>query len=286
MRLNKLYPYILVAPAITLICLISLYPTLYSFFLSLNRMRQGKLESVGLQNFSIIVRSSDFWESLRHTIVFGSFFIPITLILAFLLAMAFNRKLPLNALFMTIVFVPWMLSEIVSGVIFRWLFLPEYGVVQYIIEPIFGNFNFLGNPAGAMGIVTGASIWRTIAFAMLLILAGLQTIPMDLYQAAAIDGANRRQIFWLITWQLVRPTTLVVVLLLSIQAVNTTGMFLAITEGGPGRATEVLSLYMYREAIEFFNIGYGAALSIVMFLLNVLLAIVYFRALRSDLVWS
>ena len=286
MRFNKLYPYILVAPAIILICLISLYPTLYSFFLSLNRVRRGELEFVGLQNFSIILRSSDFWESLRHTIVFGGFFIPITLMFAFLLAMAFNRKLPLNALFMTIVFVPWMLSEIVSGVMFRWLFLPEYGLVHNLLEPIFGNLNFLGDPAGAMGVVTGASIWRTMAFAMLLMLAGLQTIPADLYQAAAIDGANRRQIFWHITWQLVRPTTLVVVLLLSIQAVNATGMFLAITEGGPGRATEVLSLYMYREAIEFFNLGYGAALSVVMFLLNVLLAIIYFRVLRSESVWS
>lgn len=286
MRINKLYPYMLIAPAIAVMCLVSLYPTLYSFFLSLNRMRQGQLEFVGLQNFGIILTSSDFWESLRHTMVFGSLFVPITLMFAFLLAMAFNRKLPCNALFMTIVFVPWMLSEIVSGIMFRWLFLPGYGFVPNTLAPLVGDLNFLGDPAGAMGVMTGASIWRTVAFAMLLILAGLQTIPTDLYQAAAIDGANRRQIFWFITWQLVRPTTLVVVLLLSIQAVNATGMFLAITEGGPGRATEVLSLYMYREAIEFFNLGYGAALSVMMFLLNILLAIVYFRTLRSESVWS
>lgn len=134
-----------------------------------------------------------------------------------------------------------------------------------------------------MGIVTGATIWRSLAFAMLLILAGLQTIPREISEAASIDGATAWQNFWQITWPLALPTTVVTILLLSIQAVNATGMFLAITNGGPGRSTEVLSLYMYREAIEFFNFGYGAALSVVMLGLNAILATFYLRAMRRDM---
>jgi ABC-type sugar transport system permease subunit len=121
-----------------------------------------------------------------------------------------------------------------------------------------------------------------MAFGMLLLLAGLQTIPPDIYEAAEIDGASRWQSFWKITWPLVMPTTQVTIVFLTILAINAAGMFLSITGGGPGRATEVLSLYMYREAILFFNFGYGAALSVVMFLLNALLAIIYLRALRSQ----
>lgn len=281
MRTHKLYPYLLIAPALIFITLVSLYPTLYSLYLSLNRSRRGQLEFVGLRNFEIILTSQDFWESLRHTLVFGIFFLVLVMFLAFILALMFNRGLKLGGLFMTIVFLPWMLSEIVSGVMFRWLFLPGIGLAQRLLGPLFNDITFLGNPAGAMGVVTGATLWRSMAFGMLLILAGLQTIPADIYEAAKIDGASRWQSFWKVTWPLVLPTTQVTIVFLTILAINAAGMFLSITGGGPGRATEVLSLYMYREAILFFNFGYGAALSVIMFGLNAILAVVYLRALRS-----
>jgi ABC-type sugar transport system permease subunit len=133
-----------------------------------------------------------------------------------------------------------------------------------------------------MGIVIAASVWRSTAYVMLLILAGLQTIPGELYEAASIDGASRWGSFWRITWPLIRPATLVTVVLLSIQSVNAVGMFLAITEGGPGRATEVLSLHMYREALQFFHFGYGSALAVVMFLVNLVLGAIYLRFLRTE----
>ena len=164
---------------------------------------------------------------------------------------------------MAIIFIPWMLSEIVSSVMFRWLFLPEIGIAQRLLGPLLGDITFLGNNAGAMGVVVAATIWRSVAFAMLLLLAGLQTIRGEVTEAAAIDGATRWQAFWKVTWPIVLPTTQVTIVFLTIQAINGAGMFLSITNGGPGRATEVLSLYMYREAILFFNFGYGAALAVI-----------------------
>ena len=282
MRVNKIYPYLLIAPALILIVTVSLYPTLYSLYLSLNRSRRGNLEFVGLRNFQIIFNSNDFWESLWNTAIFGVFFLAIVMFFAFVLALLFNSGIRFGGIYMTIVFLPWMLSEIVSGVMFRWLFLPQFGLAQSVLGPLLNDISFLGSPAGAMGVVTAATIWRSVAFAMLLILAGLQTIPGDLSEAAAIDGATRWQSFWKITWPLALPTTQVTIVFLTIMAINAAGLFLSITGGGPGRATEVLSLYMYREAILFFNFGYGAALSVVMFMLNALLAFVYIRTLQSQ----
>jgi ABC-type sugar transport system permease subunit len=270
------------APALFLITAVSLYPTLYSLFLSLNTFRRGQRVFVGLRNFEVIFQSSGFWNSLRLTAIYGVFFVVITMVFAFVLALMFNRGMSFTGLYMTVVFVPWMLSEVVTGVIFRWLFLPGFGLLQDLLAPLFGDITFLGSPGGAMGVVIGATIWRTLAFAMLLILAGLQTISKEVYEAAAIDGANAWQIFWKVTWPLVRPTTQVVVLLLTLQAINSTGLFLSITNGGPGRATEVLSVSMYREAILFFNFGYGAALAVLMLIINVILAFVYIRTMGTD----
>jgi len=282
MRQRRITPYLLVAPAFIVLFLVTLYPTLYSVYLSLNRVRRGQLEFVGLNNFRIIFNSGDFWESLRLTLVFGFFYVLVTLAFAFILAMLFNQGLKFGSIYMTLVFIPWVLSEIVSGVVWRWMFYRDYGVLQNLVGPLFGGETLMATPAGAMGIVIAASVWRATAYVMLLILAGLQTIPEEVYEAAAIDGSNRWQAFWRITWPLIRPTTLVTIVLLTIESINAVGMFLAITEGGPGRATEVLSLHMYREALQFFHFGYGSALAVVMFFINVILGAVYLKFLQTE----
>jgi multiple sugar transport system permease protein len=282
MRQNKIYPYLLIAPALLFISAVTLYPTLFSVYLSLNRSRRGTLEFVGLRNFEILFSSSNFWDSFRLTAIYGLLFVTLVMVFAFILALIFNRGVRFGGLYMSIIFIPWMLSEIVSSVMFRWMFLPEIGIAQRLLGPLFNDITFLGHPSGALGVVLGATIWRSVAFAMLLILAGLQTIPGEMAEAAAIDGATRWQAFWKVTWPLVLPTTQVTIIFLTIQAINAAGMFLSITNGGPGRATEVLSLYMYREAIVFFNFGFGAALAVMLFLINASLAVVYIRSLRSQ----
>lgn len=282
MRQKKIYPYLLVAPAFIVMTMVTLYPTFYSFYLSLHRVRRGALEFIGLRNFDIILNSGDFWESLRLTFTFGVFYVGITLAFAFVLALLFNRGLRFGSIYMTLVFIPWVLSEIVSGVVWRWMFYRDYGVLQNLVGPLFGGVTLMSTSTGAMGIVVAASVWRATAYVMLLVLAGLQTIPGEIYEAAAIDGSTKWQAFWSITWPLIRPTTLVTVVLLSIESVNAVGMFLAITQGGPGRSTEVLSLHMYREALQFFHFGYGSALAVVMFVINIALGAVYLKFLQRD----
>lgn len=286
MKFTRLYPYLLIAPALVFVVAISLYPAIYTFYLSLHRFRRGALEFVGLRNFTVLWDSGNFWNSIKLTGVFGIWFLLLVMVLGLLLALAFNQKLRGTSLYMTIIFIPWMISEIVAGIMWRWMFLPNVGIMQNLLGGLFGSteapFNFLATNSGAMGVVIGATLWRAIAFAALLLLAGLQTIPDELTEAAAIDGANRWQNFRHITWHLLLPTTQVTLVFMSIQAINTVGMFLSITGGGPGRATEVLSLQMYKEALEFNNWGYAGTLAVVMFCINAALALIYIRGLQSQ----
>ncbi len=282
MSLHRLYPYLLSFPAILLVASVSIYPTLYSFYLSMTRLRGGEVQFVGLRNFSILLTSSDFYESLSATLVFLVFYVVLTVIISLLVSLVLNTEIRANGIYMTIIFLPWILSEITSGVVWRWFFYRDFGLLQNLLAPLFNDATIITTPGGAMGIVIAATIWRSISFGMLLLLAGLQTIPKEVYEAASVDGAVRFTQFKLITWPLLFPTIMVTTAFLTIQAVNNVGMFLSITEGGPGRATEVLSLYMYREAIEYFNLGYGASLSVLLLLLNALLAALYLRFLKRE----
>ncbi len=280
--LNSSYPYLLSLPAVLLVASVSIYPTLFSFYLSMTRFRSGAVQFVGLKNFSILLSTSHFYESLSATMVFLVFYVAITVIVSLLVALMLNSGIAASGLYMTVIFLPWILSEITSGVVWRWFFYRDYGILQNLLGPLFDNATIITTPGGAMGIVTAATIWRSVSFGMLLLLAGLQTIPKEVYEAANVDGAVGFIQFRRITWPLLFPTVIVTTAFLTIQAVNNVGMFLSITDGGPGRATEVLSLYMYREAIQYFNLGYGASLSVLLLLLNAVLAAVYLRFLKRE----
>jgi len=279
---HGVYPYLLTAPALLFIAAVTLYPTLYSLYLSLTRSKKGVTEFVWFDNFRRILQSSDFLESLNNTLVFTTFYVIITVVIAFCLALALNRGLKLTGVYMTIIFLPWILSEITTGVVWRWMFYQDTGILQNFLGPLFNNIALITRPWGAMAIVIAATVWRSISFAMLLLLAGLQTIPKEVHEAASIDGANGWNAFRRITWPLMFPTTVVTIVFMTIQAINGVGMILSITEGGPGRATEVLGLQMYRQAMQYYNFGYAAALSVVLLLLNVILAAFYLRALQRE----
>jgi multiple sugar transport system permease protein len=281
-RINKALPYLLIAPAIFFVVAVILYPTVFSFWLSLYENRRADFFYVGLENYQKILVNQNFWDGLGRTAVYGILYVGLVMIFGFALALLFHRRAQGTAVYLTIIFIPWMLSEIVAGIMWRWMFLPGVGVLQNALGPLLGDYSFLGEGAGAMGVVVAATLWRGTAFALLLLLAGLQTVPGELNEAAAIDGANRWQRFWSITWRLMLPTTQVTIVFLTIQAVNSVGMFLSITDGGPGRTTEVVSLQMYKQALQFNNFGFASAVSVLMFFVNAGLAIIYINAMRAQ----
>lgn len=276
------YPYLLTIPSLLLIFAVTLYPSLYSIYMSLTRSKRGVTEFVGLDNFRRILNSTDFYQSLQATLVFTVFYVLFTVTIAYVIALMLNQGLRLTGLYMTIIFLPWVLSEITTGVVWRWMFYPKEGIIQNLIGPLISNVALITRPWGAMIIVIAATVWRSISFAMLLLLAGLQTIPDEIIEAAQIDGASGFGVFRHITWPLMLPTVVVTAVFILIQGINGVGMILSITEGGPGRATEVLGIMMYRQAVQYYNFGYAAAIAVILLILNAILAAFYLRALRQE----
>lgn len=275
----------LIAPAALLTLVVQVYPTLYSFYLSFGTITAGRFSWVGLENYAWVVASPKFWQSAQVTLVYGAIFVALTFAIALGLALVLNRKVRGTTFYLTIIFIPWILSEITSGVIWRWMFLRDYGVLQNLLGPLFGDVTILATPIGAIAVLIVSNVWKSVAFALLLLLTALQTIASEIDEAARLDGAGEwRRLAW-VTLPLIRPTATVVVAFMAIQAINAIGMVMSVTEGGPGNSTEILSLFMYRQAMEFGKFGVGAAVAVIMFFANLGFALTYLRALnrRSDL---
>jgi multiple sugar transport system permease protein len=178
---------------------------------------------------------------------------------------------------------PWALPLVFSGLIFAWFFDSSYGVVNDVIRRFGGGEGplWLTRPGLAMAAVCLAIIWKTSSFCALILLAGLQTIPDSLYEAAEIDGASRWQRFRHVTLPLLLPSIMVALIFRTITAIQTFDIPYAMTRGGPGHATETLAMYIHTNTLDFLDFGYGAALAVVMFLVSMLTTAWYLRYIRG-----
>jgi len=279
---HKSYPVWLLMPTLLLLLLVQVYPTLYTFNLSLNKLKGGKLSFVGFNNFARLFASTDFVSSLSNTAVFWFYYMALTVVLGMIVALLLNKRTRFTAVYTVIIFVPWILSDVVSATMWRWMFEQSYGIVQVLLNPLLNNVSILSDDTGAMAVVILASVWRTLAFTSLLFLGALQTVPNEVKEAASLDGASSWQSFWQVIIPIVRPTLLVTILLTSIRAVNALGLILATTNGGPGSATTTASVLLYREAFQYGDFGVAAALAVILFLFNLGLTLVYFRLVKVD----
>lgn len=273
---SRLTPLWLLLPAMGVLLVLQVYPSIYSIFLSLHRQRRAGFEFVGLTNFELLLNNSAFRESLGRTLVFSGWYVLLTMCLGLLVALLINRRLKFTGWYLVVIFVPWVLSDVVAGTMWRWMFLEDYGLLQEWLRPIFGNSIYI-SPSGAMGIVILASVWRAVAFSAVLFLGALQTVSHEMLESASLDGANRFQRFWLVIFPLIRPTFVIALLLTSIRSVNTVGLILATTRGGPGTATETASVYLYDVTWGQGSFTRGAAVSVVLFVINIVLTLAYLR---------
>ncbi len=272
----------LVSPSIIFLLIIQIYPSLYSFYLSFGKIKGGQYSFTGLKNFTRLLNNSDFYESLARTGIFTFSFLLACIGIGLILALLLSRCTKFTTLYMTIIFVPMVLSEVVGGTMWRWMFQQSFGLVQAFLNPFINNVSILSKPWGAMAIVIAASVWKQLAFTALLFLGALQTVPKELFEPAALDGATRSDMFWKITWVIIRPTVLLASIMTTIRGINALGLILATTQGGPGASTMTEAVLLYRTAWQFGRFGDAAALSVVMFLINITLGIVYIRLMRES----
>jgi multiple sugar transport system permease protein len=268
--------WILALPALLLLVAVFAYPILRAFwqsFFAINLGNRLQPELAGLDNYLRMFQDGRFWQSLWNSAVFTTASVILELILGMGIALVLNQSFRGRGPVRTIAILPWALPTALIALAWAWIFNDQYGVVNDILLR-FGlirtGINWLGEPTLAMLAVILADVWKTTPFISILLLAGLQSIPSDLYEAQAIDGATPWQSFRLITLPLLMPQIVIALLFRFAQAFGIFDLIAVMTGGGPGGATEMVSLYIYATVMRYLDFGYGAALVVVTFLLLVL----------------
>jgi multiple sugar transport system permease protein len=238
------------------------------FYLSLTEWNAfGQATWVGLGNFSRLAGDASFWVAFRNTFYYAGLHIPLTLVTSLGLALLLNRKLRGVAFFRTAAFFPYVTSIVALAQTWNMLFSPQYGPFNQFLVAL-----GVDNPPGwttsadwAMPAIIIVGVWRDMGYFMLLFLAGLQTVPQELYEAAHVDGANAVHRFFNVTLPCLRPTTFFVTAILTITSFKVFDLVLVMTGGGPGQATLVLSQYIYQRGFEQNQFGYASAVAVVLF---------------------
>jgi multiple sugar transport system permease protein len=278
-----------ILPMIFFLVLFYLYPLLDVIRLSFTdaSLIRGDYEYT-LQSYSRLIRDPRTFHSLRITVIFALSNVVFQLIFGLLLALIFQageeRRLPGTTIVRTVVLAAWIIPGVITGILWRTLLTSaNYGVINYFIRSMGGEtIPFLINPDYALLSVIVVNIWHGTAFSMLLQYAGLQRIPHELYEAARVDGASVLQSFRFITLPLLRPVLFINLVLISIYTFNAFDMILALTGGGPARMTEVLTINTHTQVFQFFQLGRGAGMAVTLLLINLVMTLVYFRAIEFE----
>jgi multiple sugar transport system permease protein len=280
--------WILATPALLLLAGVFAYPIARAFWQSLFMQNLGtKLVPifVGLNNYIRMAGDGRFWASLGNSAGFTVFSVVLELVIGMGIALVLNQNFRGRGTVRTIALLPWALPTALIALAWTWIFNDQYGVVNDLLRQlglIDIGMNWLGDPTLAMLSLIIADVWKTTPFIAILLLAGLQSIPPELYEAHAIDGANPWQSFRQLTLPLLMPQIVIALLFRFAQAFGIFDLVSVMTGGGPGGATEMVSLYIYATVMRYLDFGYGAALVVVTFLLLVLaVAIASFLLSRS-----
>lgn len=278
-RRNTLIGWTFILPNFIGFALLTMVPVLILFYLGFTSWNAfGAAEWVGLENYRGLVGDRTFHRALFNTGYYAAFHIPLTLAASLGLALLLNQKLRGAAFFRTVAFFPYITSIVAIAVVWNMLFSAEAGPINQFLMAI-GIENvpsWTVSTTWAMPAIIIVGTWRVMGYYMLLFLAGLQTIPPELHEAARVDGANAWQRFINITLPGLRPTTFFVTVILTIESFKVLDLILVMTNGGPGISTLVLSQYIFRKGFQENNFGYASAVAIVLFFICIIVTVVQF----------
>jgi multiple sugar transport system permease protein len=263
--------------------LIFVGPLLYSLWMSLQGWDLAQPLSgsrfVGFENYSSLLSDSKFWWSLGLTLGYTALVVAAELLLGLALALLLSVEVPYAGTFRALIIVPMMMTPIVAGLCWKLLLDPAYGVINYFLGT---HVVWLGRPGTAFVAVAVTSIWQNTPYVAILLLAGLQSLSDEPFEAAAIDGASRWQMFWYCTLPLLRPIILVAVLIRTIFELRSFDNVYILTGGGPADATMLLSIFAYLITFVSFDLGLGAAASWIMLLVTALICAAFIMTLRGS----
>ena len=274
------------APTLLLLAVFQLYPMLEAILMSFTNetlVRTGT-QFVGPEQYIRLATDPEFWDMLRVTAIFAFSSVVLHVLLGLILALAIDygvrRGLPGHLTTRVSVLLAWIVPGIIIGLVWKVMLVEnQFGAVNHFLGLLnIGPVPFRSDPTLALVSTIIAGTWRGTAFTMIMIYGGLQRVPQRLYQAARVDGAGRWARFRHVTLPQLKPVLFVTTVLVTIYSLNTFDLIFALTGGGPGRATQVLALFMYQEAFQDYALGRGAAIAVVMLVANLLLTGVYLYA--------
>lgn len=267
------------APAITILFVMNIFPLLWSFGLSFFNYRASSLKVPtfrGLSNYERVLTDDKVWERFQTTAIIVGSSVILQLIVGFLLALLFAKAFPMRRIVLMLVLTPMMLSFVSVGVFFKLFYEPTFGIVSYLLNFLSEErFVMLGSSTGAIAGIVIADAWMWSPFVMLLVLAGLVSVPKYLYEAAEIDRASSWRRFWTITFPYIKSLLLLAVLFRTIETFKLFDIVYIITEGGPGSSTETIAVYLYRTAFQFFRTSQSSALAYIVLFIVVVLTNLY-----------
>jgi multiple sugar transport system permease protein len=270
---------LLVAPAIGLLLVMNIFPLMWSFGLSFFNYRANRMAPpsfAGFDNYARVLTDPDVWNRLQTTALFVVLTVSAQMIVGFLLALLFEKEFPGRRVLLMLVLTPMMLSFVAVGAFFRYYYEPTFGLLSQAVRVFTGEpLIALQTPWGATAAIIFADAWMWSPFVMLLVLAGLVSVPKYLYEAAAIDRASWWRRFWTITFPYIRGLLLLALLFRTIEAFKLFDVVFLITEGGPGTSTETIAVFVYRMAFQYFKTSQSSALAYILLFVVIVLTNLY-----------
>ncbi len=273
-------------PFMVVFALFMVYPLVFGFYISFFRWNiLGTPAFLGLQNYADLFRDEKFWSSLWHTVQFVLMTTPVLLVMGFLMALLVTGKSPLKGLMETVFFVPYIFSMTVVATLWAWIMQKDFGILNHIIRMLGSEgVSWLTSESNAMWSISIATYWWTAGFNMVLFTAGIKQISKEVFESATVDGANALQKVLHITIPLVKPTTILCLILQVIASFNVFGQVYVMTGGGPAGSTRVLIQYIYETGFSYFRMGYSAAMSYILFAIIMAISVIQYAVLgrRND----
>lgn len=274
-------------PAVLVVGAVIVFPWAFTIWMSLHEWKVGGSHSfVGLSNYLRLATDPRFLDAIAHTLIYTALAVILPLVFGVLAALAFNRSFPLRGLVRGIFVMPMMATPVAIALVWTMMFHPQLGVLNYLLSLVgIPPQAWVFHPASVIPSLVLVETWQWTPLVMLIVLGGLAAIPAEPYESAEIDGATPWQKFRFITLPMIAPFMMVAVIIRTIDALKSFDIIYAITQGGPGTASETINIYLYSVAFAYYDVGYGSAIAVVFFVIVVLLSLVMLH-LRQRTKWS
>ncbi len=276
-----------VVPAVAVVGSVIVFPWVFTVWMSLHEWTVGGARSfTGLSNYMRLVSDERFLTSVGHTLVYTFLAVILPLIFGTLAALIFNSRMPFRGILRGLFVMPMMATPVAIALVWTMMFHPQLGVLNYLLSLVgIGPQAWVFNPSTVIPSLVLVETWQWTPLVMLIVLGGLAAIPTEPYESAAIDGANILQRFRYITLPMIAPFLMVAVIIRTIDALKSFDIIYAITQGGPGTASETINLYLYSVAFAYYDVGYGSAIAVVFFAIVIALSLLMLH-LRQRTKWT